>query len=261
MLAKSANTYRPPADRDFVETERVGDFRGIFVRQRLLLGPAGEWLMAGFRCKTEPDGRWTGSEDTALVLISADRGRSWRTSEVPDSLGAVHMCPVAAGQGPMLAFFRDRFAQYVRRSLSHDGGLNWTAPEPTELPNNNSSMQAIRRHDRRVAMVLNPINANMSSQRRTALYDEIEAGNAPTAAIWGVPRAPLSLVQSSDDGITFDTRRDLETGPGTCLTNNSAQGQNREFSYPSIVEDSDGSLHIAYTYHRRAIKYVRLEGR
>ena len=33
---------------------------------------------------------------------------------------------------------------------------------------------------------------------------------------------------------------------------------NREFSYPSIHQGADGALHIAYTYYRQAIKYVRL---
>ena len=28
-------------------------------------------------------------------------------------------------------------------------------------------------------------------------------------------------------------------------------------SYPWLMDDQDGSLHIGYTYHRRAIKDVR----
>jgi hypothetical protein len=32
--------------------------------------------------------------------------------------------------------------------------------------------------------------------------------------------------------------RDLETGDGFCLTNNSKDGLNREFSYPSILADA-----------------------
>ena len=51
---------------------------------------------------------------------------------------------------------------------------------------------------------------------------------------------------------------DQRRSGGYCLTNNSANGLNREYSYPSILEGPDGSLHVAYTYHRRAIKYVCL---
>jgi predicted neuraminidase len=241
----------------------LGDFRGIFVRQPLCLGPSGEWLLPGFRCVAPEQGRWTGGADRGVMLISRDDGRHWQTQDVPDSLGAVHMNPVATAIGPMPAFYRDRYARQVRKSLSTDGGLTWSAPKATDLPNNNSSIQAIRLSDGQIAMVLNPINASMSDQRRASLYDEIEEGEADPVgndgAVWGVPRAPLSLMQSADNGETFSLRRDLETGSGYCLTNNSKDGLNKEYSYPSVLQGPDGALHIAYTYHRRAIKYVRLD--
>ncbi len=189
----------------FGPSERIGDFLGVFVRQPLHIGPAGEWLMPGYRCLALPGERWTGAGDRAVMLVSADHGATWRAHDVPDSLGAVHMSPIAAAGGPMVAFYRNRFATTVLRSLSHDGGLTWSKPEPTPLPNNNASIQAIRRQDGRIAMVLNPINAAMSPERRASLYDEIEGG-APSGtggAIWGVPRAPLSLVHSADDGVSF----------------------------------------------------------
>jgi hypothetical protein len=34
---------------------------------------------------------------------------------------------------------------------------------------------------------------------------------------------------------------DLDTGDGYCLTNNSKDALNREYSYPSIVEGPDGA--------------------
>ena len=165
----------------------------------------------------------------------------------------------------MPAFYRDRYAQWVRRSLSTDGGLTWSAPKPTDLPNNNSSIQATRLTDGRIAMVLNPVSAAQSDDRRASLYDEIE-GEAEVQvhsdgpkAIWGVPRAPLTLAISSDNGATFPLRIDLDQGTGRALSNNSADGVNRELSYPSIIQGPDGRLHIAYTYHRRAIRYVSLD--
>jgi predicted neuraminidase len=42
------------------------------------------------------------------------------------------------------------------------------------------------------------------------------------------------------------------------MTNNSMEKLNREFSYPSIKQGSEGNIHIAYTYFRQAIKYVRV---
>ena len=248
----------------FGPARRIGDFRGVFVRQPLRLGPAGEWLLPGFRCVTPATGRWTGDIDRAVMLVSQDQGASWQALEVPDSLGAVHMNPVAPLAMVMPAFYRDRYAQWVKRSLSLDGGLTWTAPQPTDLPNNNSSVQATRLADGRIAMVLNPISAAQSDARRASLYDEIEgeaevqAVTSGPKAIWGVPRAPMTLAISSDNGASFPLRIDLDQGTGHALSNNSAEGVNRELSYPSILQDVEGQLHIAYTYHRRAIRYVRI---
>jgi predicted neuraminidase len=125
-------------------------------------------------------------------------------------------------------------------------------------------VQAIRLSDGRVAMVLNPVSAAQSDARRASLYDEIEgeaevqAVTTGPKAIWGVPRAPMVLAISADNGATFPLRITLDDGSGHALTNNSVAGLNRELSYPSILQDSEGVLHIAYTYHRRAIRYVRL---
>ena len=43
-------------------------------------------------------------------------------------------------------------------------------------------------------------------------------------------------------------RRNLEEGDGYCMTNNSKDGLNREFSYPSITQAQGGDLEIAFTY-------------
>jgi predicted neuraminidase len=251
---------------NFSPARRIGDFRGVFVRQPVQTGPSAEWLMPGFRCVTPVAGRWTGDVDTAVMLVSRDRGQNWSAVEVPDSLGAVHMNPIAPLAKVMPAFYRDRYAQWVKRSLSTDGGLGWSAPQPTDLPNNNSSVQAIRLADGRIAMVLNPISAAQSDARRASLYDEIEGEGeveevtvtSGPKAIWGIPRAPMVLALSSDNGATFPHRVTIDDGSGHALSNNSAAGVNRELSYPSILQDGDGMLHIAYTYHRRAIRYVRI---
>ena len=74
-----------------------------------------------------------------------------------------------------------------------------------------------------------------------------------------MPRAPLTLCVSDDGGRSFPLRRVVEDGPGTCLSNNALDGRNQELSYPAMVQAPDGTLHLAFTFHRRAIKHVRLE--
>ena len=244
----------------FGPPRRIGDFTGIFIRQPVQITDAGDWLLPGFHCITPPEGRWTGGLDRAVMLSSPDQGATWTATEVPDSLGAVHMNPLPPLAGVTPAFYRDRFSRHVKRSQSADAGKTWSAPVAINMPNNNSSIQAIRLTDGRIAMVLNPINAVMSDQRRASLYDEIEADAVAGTggAIWGVPRAPMALALSDDNGGSFEIIRVLDDGTGACLSNNSVDGLNQELSYPSILQDPSGDLHIAYTYHRRAIKYLRL---
>ena len=131
-----------------------------------------------------------------------------------------------------------------------------------------------------LALVFNDISAAQATERRLSLYDEIEdeddapknaapisaapqansgrAAKSGRTAFWGTPRAPMTLAISQDGGRTWPYQRNLETGDGYCMSNNSAQQINREFSYPSIKQTADGTLHIAYTYWRQKIKYVRV---
>ncbi|MFE3839100.1 sialidase family protein [Pseudogemmobacter sonorensis] len=240
--------------------------RGCFVRAPLVVREDGAWLLPIFRCVQRSGQRWNGSHDTANVGVSHDRGATWVLEDVPASTGSVHMSPVALDRGRMAAFYRRRQSDFVHRSDSLDGGHTWAAPVATDVPNNNSSIATIRLRDGRIAMIGNPVNAAMSTDRRASLYDELDGADTRPdadpeggcAPIWSVPRAPVAVCLSADGGKTFPVRLLVEDGPGTCTSNDSIDGRNKEMSYPWLIEAPDGTLHLAYTYHRRAIKHVRL---
>lgn len=248
---------------------------GTFVRQPLQVQADGSWLLPTFRCRTQPGQTWEGSLDDSAVLRSTDQGQSWSWIEVPDSLGCVHMniVPAANGGPHLLAFFRSRWADHVYRATSDDGGLSWSAPQATPLPNNNSSIQALRLADGRLAMIFNASSALNATARRESLYDELDEHQAPAEApaaaaqataplarraFWGAPRAPLTLALSEDDGLSWPWQRHLEEGDGHCLSNNSEQRLNREYSYPSLRQTDDGALHLAYTVFRQHIRHARV---
>jgi predicted neuraminidase len=237
---------------------------GTFIRSRIVVNAAGEWLLPIWRCTKPPVGAWTGDLDTSSVLISRDGGANWQESAVPDSTGCCHMSVVPARDGTLLAFYRSRWADHVYRSVSTDAGRSWSAPQPTVLPNNNSSIMALALASGAIALCYNESSAADATGQRTSLYDDIggeEPAAAPGtghAAFWGAPRAPLALALSENGGLTWPHRRNLEVGDGYCMTNNSKDRLNREFSYPSLCQTADGALHVAYTYWRQAIKYVRV---
>lgn len=240
---------------------------GVFVRQPIVTLPSGRLLLPIFHCVTVPNRKWVGDNDFSAVMSSDDAGDTWREVVVPDSTGCVHMNIGRLSDGTLVALYRSRWADFVYRSTSADDGESWTAPVPTELPNNNSSIQFVVLSDDRLALVFNESSAENATERRTSLYDEIDDdGLAATQAqpaeqlgraFWGAPRAPMTLAISADGGLTWPTRRNIEVGDGYCLSNNSRDGLNREFSYPSITAAGD-RLHIAFTRFRQAIEYVEV---
>jgi predicted neuraminidase len=269
---------------------RPDDSGGFFVRHPPVFPDDNTWVLPIFRCPVVPGQVWTGNLDSSSVMVTRDDGANWEEIPVPDSTGSVHMSIVPAASG-WQAFFRSRWADAIYRSTSADT-LAWSAPSPTSLPNNNSSIQAVPVSDTAdgVALVFNDSSAADAVGRRTSLYDEIddagligtpslntdtapgtdstpnddssplgsESGSEHRAAFWGAPRAPLSLALSPD-GDRWPLVVDVAIGDGYCMTNDSRSGANRELSYPSVARSPDGALHIAFTYHRRAIRYVRID--
>lgn len=253
--------------RSWGPTRDLLDRPGVFVRQPIVVRPDGRWLLPIWHCPTEPGQKWAGHDDTSAVMVSRDQGAHWQEVPVPGSTGCVHMGIVPGRRpGELLAFFRSRWADHVYRSTSADDGQSWSPPQPTQLPNNNSSIQVVRLASGALAMVYNHSSAADATERRASLYDEIDDGDGRTEAVargrsafWGAPRAPMTVALSDDDGRTWPHRRNLEVGDGYCMTNNSQQRLNREYSYPSIHQTRDGALQIAYTVFRQHIRHVRID--
>ncbi len=242
--------------------------RGTFIRQPIVVLDNGDWLLPVFYCHSTPGKKWNGDEDTSAVKISSDAGATWRDIDVPGSRGCVHMCIARLDDGSLIAVYRSRWADNIYQSRSTDHGRSWSAPVATALPNNNSSVQLTRLGNGHLALVFNDSSSKDATGRRLSLYDEIEDDLPPVlagdggksdgrTAFWGAPRAPMTLAISTDGGKSW-AKRNVETGDGYCMTNNSRDQTNRELSYPSVKQTADGAIHTAFTFHRRAIKYVRV---
>ncbi|KAB2492832.1 sialidase family protein [Priestia endophytica] len=265
--------YRISEDNghSFGPIKTLFDQEGTFIRQPIVVLDNGEWLLPVFYCHTTKGRKWTGHRDTSAVKISKDEGNTWEEYEVPNSTGCVHMNIEKLDDGTLLALFRSRWADYIYSSYSTDNGRTWSDPKPTELPNNNSSIQFTKLANGHLALVFNKMNAENCTERRASLYDDIEdeeneenvvaeavEDSGEREAFWGAPRAPMTVAISEDNGVTWPFVKDIEIGDGYAMTNNSKDKLNREYSYPSIKQGSDGNLHIAFTYFRQTIKYVQL---
>ena len=211
---------------------------GSFCRQPIQVLSSGRWIFANWLCTDSVDGL---SGDPTAFQISDDRGKTWRQADMPESNGRVHANVVELGNGRLAAFMRSREADFIYRSESLDWGDSWSKPVPTPLPNNTSSISAVRLQSGRIAIAYTP----------TCTPEPISG-----KAAWPGLRCPVAVALSEDGGITFPMIRWMERGEGFMGEENKTN--NRQYEYPYLMQSRDGMLHLAYAaYTRKGVKYMR----
>jgi len=157
------------------------------------------------------------------VEITPDNGRSWskhgpiHISGEPFGIIQPTIFQTPDGRLRMLCRATQRIGK-ICTSTSADDGLTWTPAQPTDLPNPNSGLDAVRLTDGRIILV----------------YNHTRHG-----------RSPLNIA-ISDDGIKFKPVITLESASG-------------EYSYPAVIQKTDGRVHITYTWCRKKIKHVSFD--
>ena len=108
------------------------------------------------------------------------------------------------------------------------------------LPNNNSSISAIRTQSGRIAIAYNP----------TCVSEDMRSKCA-----WPGLRCPVAVALSEDGGLTFPMIRWMERGEGYIGDENKTN--NKQYEYPYLMQSADGRLHLTYAaFTRKAVKYV-----
>ena len=218
--------------------ETVFPEEGTFCRQPIQILSNGRWIFSNWLCTDSAEGL---SGDPTAFRISDDQGKTWRTVMMPESHGHVHANVVELEPGHLVAFMRNREAYRIHRSESFDYGETWSEPKPTPLPNNNSSISAIKLQSGRVAIAYNP----------TCTPDP-----QPGKAAWPGLRCPVAVALSEDGGLTFPIIRWMERGEGYIGDENNTN--NKQYEYPYLMQTKDGMIHLAYAaWTRDAMKYVR----
>jgi predicted neuraminidase len=159
---------------------------------------------------------------------TTDQGATWsRTEPLNDGIeqGAIQPSILFHPTNVWQILARDRRrVGNIWSAWSRDGGETWSELESTGLPNPSSGSDAVTLADGRHLLVYN------HKQRQNELADI------------GQSRSMLN-VAISDDGKKWLAALVLENSPG-------------EFSYPAVIQSSDGLVHITYTWKRERIKHV-----
>lgn len=215
-----------------------------FCRHAPAPGIEGNWLLPIYRSLEE--GGAFGHDHSFVLPLGPDGSAAGIPVAVPDSVGRVHGSIVRSADGQRLVqFFRSRLADCVYRSIGSLDGKHWTPPEPVGLPNNNSSIHAVRLSSGLLAMAFNRFSAETGE---TLAWGQ---------AIWPRTRWPLTIAISDDDGAHWPWVRDVDPGLGFCGEAN--WHLNGQLAYPSMVEGLPGELHLAYSWGSQvAIRYLCL---
>jgi predicted neuraminidase len=158
------------------------------------------------------------------IEITGDLGMSWQRFDVPGQYQAIQPCVLEHADGGLQLLCRSTCG-WIVTAWSQDGGFTWSALEKISLPNPNSGIDAVSLTDGRHLLVYN--------------YAGMETGR------WGGKRTPLNLAVSQD-GIRWKPTLVLEKDQG-------------EYSYPAVIQDAHGKVHIVYTWKRQNLCHVELE--
>ncbi len=135
---------------------------------------------------------------------------------------------------------RSIVADFVYKSVSNDNGDTWSEPKPTILPNNNSSISALKLKSGRIAIAYNPTSA---------------PNPVLGTASWPGLRCPVAVALSEDGGETWPMIRLMERGEGFIGDENKTN--NKQYEYPYLMQSTDGKLHLAFAYKSRiGVKYM-----
>lgn len=211
---------------------------GTFSRQPIQILSNGRWIFSTWLCEDSADGL---TNDPTEFQVSDDEGTTWKPIRMPKSEGRVHANVIELEKGHLIAFMRSRFADFIYKSVSKDYGDSWSVPEATLLPNNNSSISAVK----------------LSSGEIAIAYNLNSASNATFGKIaWPGLRNPVAVSVSEDGGLTWPIGRIFEQAEGFIGTENKTN--NAQYEYPTLYQDRQGTLHLVYAYKNRlSVKYVR----
>jgi predicted neuraminidase len=178
---------------------------------------------------TEHDDDWRFHFERLTNLDHPELGTSWQRFEPAEQpFQVIQPTLLKLADGRLQAMFRSKEERIVQ-AFSGDQGQTWTELEASSLPNNNSGIEAL----------------TLADGRHLLLYNHLSGEGQEDG--WG-KRNVLNLA-ISEDGREWKAAAIIE------------REEQGEFSYPAMIQTTDGLVHMTYTWNRRRVKHVVIDPR
>lgn len=208
-----------------------------------------------------PDGAWlsgasTESRDGWRVHfeLSKDGGNTWQViGPVDEGVGfqAIQPTILLLPHRSIEALCRTKQG-VIAMTWSSDGGRTWTPLAASELPNPNSGIDAVTLTDGRLLLVYNH-SAHFPNWSGYGNRFPLDVATSINGIKW-------NHVLRLEGEVQLPNTAQIETSPPTREQQVEAFG-GRGFSYPAVIQTSDGLVHITYTWNRKMIKHVVIDPR
>ena len=204
-----------------------------------------------------------------VLRIGAD-GRVLDKVRIPDSQSSLQPVMLVDSSKTAQVFMRASKGGQVMTSGTDDAGKNWQPARSIGVPNPNSALAGSVAQNGDHWLVLNPSTNGRGS---LALIRTPPSGSFEAQPIMFVE--PISLQKESPNQLSIGQ---YEALLGAELRLNGASAQQvqayvasarrqlcgetlcaQEFSYPYLLQASDGAMHVVYTWHRTRIKHIRFD--
>lgn len=158
--------------------------------------------------------------------VTKDAGKTWEVIgplQEGEELDAIQPSIIKHSDGRLQILCRTK-QSVLGTSWSEDGGKSWGPMQSLDLPNPNAGTDAVTLADGRFLLVYNHSVRDKKNGRQ------------------------ILNVAISDDGEHWTPKMTLEN-----------EGNPAGYSYPAVIQTSDGRVHITYTWKRIDIKHVVLD--
>ncbi|CAN5845294.1 exo-alpha-sialidase [soil metagenome] len=206
-----------------------------------------------------------------MLMTSDDNGKSWSNPRrLPDGIaGPIKNKPVQLANGDLLSptSSEDKGWQ-VHFERSSDLGLTWTRTEaindgknigaiqPSILVLGGDKLQAIGRT--RQSKVFTVESTDSGKTWGSMTLTELPNPNSGTDAVTLKDGTQLLIYNHTPKGrspLNLAVSKDGKTWQAALVFENTAG----EYSYPAIIQTSDGLVHVTYTWKRQKIKHAVID--